>query len=89
MFSKSNRGVAQTIDKVPASKESQNGQITVESVLVPVSTLRADVLWTLKEASSHYSLRSCLGLNERFRSMFTDSEIVNSFQLSKTKCCYI
>ena len=42
-----------------------------------------------KVVSSHFSLRSCLGLNDLFRSMFTDSEIVKSFQLSKTKCGYI
>ena len=44
---------------------------------------------TFKVASSHFSLRSCLGLNELFRSMFTDSKIVKPFQLNKTKCGYI
>ena len=88
-FGKSNTGKAQTIDKDPASKESKKSQRTAESVLRPVSTLRAEVLWTLKVASSHYSLRLYLGLNELFRSMFTDSEIVNSFRRRKTKCGYI
>ena len=53
----------QTVKKVKKSKRA------VESILVPVNTLQAEV------ASSHISLRSCLGLNELFWSMFTDSEI--------------
>ena len=76
-------------NKNPASKESQKRQRTVESILVPVSTLRADFFLTFKVASSHSSLRLCLRLNELFRSMFTDSKIVKPFQLSKTKCGYI
>ena len=54
----------------------------------PTSALRAEVLWTLKVISSHYSLRSCLGLKELFEAMFSDSEIAKSFKLSKTKCGY-
>ena len=88
-FGKSNTGKAQTNDKDSASKESQESQRAVGSILVPFSTFRAEVLWTLKVASCHFSLRSCLGLNKLFWSMFTDSEIVKSFQLSKTKCGYI
>ena len=61
----------------------------MESILVLASTLQTEVLWTLKVASSHFSLRSCLGFKELFRTMFTDSEIIKSFQLSKTKCGYI
>ena len=76
-------------NKDPASKESQKSQRTVESILVPVSTLRAEVFLTFKVASSHFSLRSCLRLNKLFRSVFTDSKIIKSFQLSKTKCGYI
>ena len=38
-FGKSNTGKAQTNDKDPASKESQKSLRTVESILVPVSTL--------------------------------------------------
>ena len=61
----------------------------MESIVIPVSTLIAKVLCTFKVASSHFSPRSCLALNKLFRSMFTDSEIVKPFQLSKTKCGYI
>ena len=86
---KSDTGKAQTNDKDPASKESQKSQRTVESILVPVTTLQTEILWTLKVASNHFSLRLCLGLNKLFRSLFTENEIVKYFQLSKTKCGYI
>ena len=73
----------------PASKESQKSKRTVGSILVPVSTLRTEVFLTFKVESSPFSLRSCLGFNKLFRSMFTDSKIVKSFGLSKNKCGYI
>ena len=66
-FVKSNTGKAQTNDKDPASKESQKSQRTVESILVPVKTLPADVLWSLKVASSHFSLRLFLDWTSCFR----------------------
>ena len=75
-FGKLNTGKGQANDKDPAIKESKKCH-------------RAQLLWTLKVASSHFSLRSYLGLNELFQSMFTYGEIVKSFQLSKTKCSYI
>ena len=76
-------------NKDPTSKENQKSQRTVESILVPVSNLQAEVFLTFKVASSHFSLKLCLGLDELFRSMFADSKIVKPFQLSKTKCSYI
>ena len=60
----------------------------MDSVTVPTSALRSDVLWILKVISSHYSLRSCLGLKELFEVVFFDSEIAKLFKLSKTKCSY-
>ena len=33
-------------------------------------------------------MRSCLGLSELFKVMFSDREIAKSFTLSKTKCSY-
>ena len=61
---------------------------TLNSMVVPVNSLRAEILWTLKVGTSHFSLRSCIGLDELFREMFDDSKTAGSFQLSKTKCGY-
>ena len=58
-------------------------------MLIPASTLKAENFWSLKVVSSHFALRSCLGLNDLFKTMFIDSEIAKSFQLFKTKCGYL
>ena len=72
----------------PGSSVKVSGTGTLDSMVIPVNSLRAEILWTLKVVTSHFSLRSCLGLNELFRVMFSDSKIASSFQLSKTKCSY-
>ena len=69
--------------------ESRSAKVTkVEDLVIPASTIRAEILWTLIVVTSHFSLRSCLGLNELFEIMFPDIKVAKSFQLSKTKCGY-
>ena len=51
--------------------------------------LRAEVLWSIKVVLSHFSVNSCTGMPELFRSMFPDSSIAKEFKISKTKCSYI
>jgi hypothetical protein len=76
----------------PQAQASESRNIsstnTIESYIVPTSTLNAEILWALKVVMSHYSLRSCVGLNEIFRVMFSDSDIARGFALSRTKCTY-
>ena len=43
----------------------------------------------LKIVTAHFKFRSCLNINEFFRSMLSDRHIANSFKLSKTKCAYL
>ena len=49
----------------PARKENKV-QKTLDSVTVPTSALRAEVLWTLKVISSHYSPRSLIRIERTF-----------------------
>ena len=62
---------------------------TISDMILPTTVLRAEILWALKVVNNHFSLRSCLGLNEIFKEMFPDSDIAKSFKLSKTKCGYV
>ena len=88
-FGNSNTGEVQETNKKGNLVRKENEvQKTLDSVTVPANVLRAEVLWTLKVISSHYSLRSCLVLKELLQVMFSDSEIAKSFKLSKTKCGY-
>ena len=76
--------------KLSASKNeaSNEKKTTISNMVIPASASRAEILWVLKVVTSHFFLRSCLELNELFRTIFSDSEIAKSFQLSKTKCSY-
>ena len=88
-FGNSSTGeVQETNKKRNLAKKENKVKKTLDSLAVPTSALRPEVLWTLKVISSHYSLRSCLGLKERFEAMFSDSEIAKSFKLMKTKYDY-
>ena len=74
--------------KEPQSGAAESRSAKVEDLVIPSSAIWAEILWILKVVTSHFSLRSCLGLNELFEIMFPDSKVVKSFQLSKTKCGY-
>ena len=88
-FGNSSTGEVQETNKKGNLVRKENKvQKTLDSVTVPANALRAEVLWALKVISSHYSLRSCLGLKELFETMFSDCEITKLFKLSKTKCGY-
>ena len=51
-------------------------------------TLKAEILWTLKMVTSHFSFSSTRGMTELFRRMFPDSSIASKFALSETKARY-
>ena len=67
------------------SCEISSKHSTVGIMIIPASMLRAEILWTLKVVTNHFSLQSCLGLNELFQVMFLDCKIATSFLLSKFK----
>ena len=52
------------------------------------SSVKAEIIWTLKVVKSYFSFCLYVGLNYLFRTMFHDSQIAKSFQLSKTKCSF-
>ena len=53
------------------------------------STLYAEIKWALKVVRSHFSYRSCQGLNALFMDMFGECQVANGFKLSRTKCSYL
>ena len=78
---------------------SNSKSATVDNMIILAGTLRKEILWTLKVVPNHFSLQSCLDLNELFQpfqlfqmtcfKMFLDSKMAKSFHLSKTQCGYI
>lgn len=49
----------------------------------------AEILWTLKVVTSHYSYRSSSQTADLFRRMFPDSELAKAFSCGEKKCSYI
>ena len=74
-------------DEVKTQKKRT--QPTILDMQIPALVTKAEIIWTLKVVMSHFSLRSCLELNELFKSMFPDSTVASKFSLSKTKCSYL
>ena len=59
-------------------------------MILPLAITHVEIRWVIKVVFPSASFRSCLELNELFKSIFSDSAIASAFQLSKTKClCYI
>lgn len=49
----------------------------------------AEILWTLKVTTSHYSYNSCSQTNDLFRRMFPDSEVAQNFSCGEQKTKYV
>ncbi|XP_070390112.1 uncharacterized protein [Dermacentor albipictus] len=53
------------------------------------SVIEAEILWTMKVVSSHYSYSSSGSISQLFQKMFPDSEVARSFTCSEKKCAYV
>lgn len=49
----------------------------------------AEILWTLKVITSHFSYRSSAHVNELFKKMFPDSQVAQAFTCGEQKCSYV
>ena len=72
-----------------SSEVKVTGQLTLDALQVPALVTEAEIKWAVKCVMDHLSFRSCLDLNDLFRSMFPDSAVAQKFKLSKTKCAYL
>jgi len=61
----------------------------IQSLLGGNATLRAEICWTLKVITSHYSLKSCEGINSIYKFMFPDSDIAKHFACGERKAAYL
>ena len=51
--------------------------------------VKAEILWCLRLEMQHQSFNSCKDINDKFRLMFSDSDIAQTFTLGKDKAAYI
>ena len=84
-----------TKDIVPATRDIASNEaffsnLTAMSITemnhLAVSTLDAEIRWTLKVVHSHCSPRSNLKMKDQFKSIGVDSDIAGKYSMSKTKC---
>lgn len=60
-----------------------------QTLQVPTSAIRAEVLWCLNTVANHHSYNSNERIGEFFATMFSDSDIAKSFACGKDKTSYI
>lgn len=53
------------------------------------SVIDAEILWTLKMVTAHYSYKSSAHTGDLFKKMFPDSEIAKAFSCSERKSAYV
>jgi len=66
-----------------------SGQSHVSSFVSKDECLKAEILWTLKVVTSHYSFRSASNTPWLFQTMFPDSLIAEKMTMSERKCAYL
>jgi len=69
----------------PAKEASHS----IQSLLGGNATLRAEICWTLKVITSHYSLKSREGINSIFNFMLPDSDIAKHVARGERKAAYL
>ena len=63
--------------------------VTLNTFVSKNETLKAEIMWSLKVMSSHYSYKSSEATADLFKSMFPDSHIAKSFTCGERKCSYM
>lgn len=74
-----------TVKEQPKDTKSK----VMDSFVSSREVLGAEILWTLKTVTSHYSYSSCGDIKEVLQSMFKDSKIAEKFTCGETKCAYL
>lgn len=70
-------------------KLNSESHTTPNSFIVKEQVVSAEIKWALKSVYNRFSFRSCAEISDLFKSMFTDSDIAQSFSMGSTKLSYI
>lgn len=82
-------GVGLTADRLTPSGPPDKTTKTLASFVTWNPTLKAEICWAIKVATSHYSFKSCENAGVIFQTMFPDSEIAKQFSCGETKVAYL
>ena len=71
------------------AKTPTKSQASMKGFVNKDEVLKAEILWTLKLITSHYSLNSSKNTAQLFSAMFADSEIAKQFTCGERKASYL
>ena len=71
----------------PGASATSTCPSTLNKFVVPEAATDSEIRWCLRNVLSSYSFRSCDGLDDLFRSMFSDSTIAEKFWLTERQMC--
>ena len=74
-FSKPSLSSAESSSSHSSQVQSRVANNTLDSMILPIGILNAEIKWSIKVVQSHFYFRSCIDLNKLFYGMFHDSEI--------------
>ena len=84
--------VNRDVDVPPRPPQAGEPDRSDRPAAVPVTkteTLRAEIIWSMKCITSHYSYKSCEDINAIFHTMFPDSSVAEKFTCGERKCAYL
>lgn len=73
----------------PPTDQKQHRSSQLTGYILKDSVLSAEVLWSCKTVTSHYSCASSADTDKLFQVMFPDSQIARQFKCGATKCDYL
>ena len=88
-FSRSSSSLTLSSSSQSSQVQSAVASNTLDSMILPIIILDAEIKWSVNVVQNHLSFRSCIDLNKLFYHMFPDSKIAQKSQLEKTKCAYL
>ena len=81
LFFERNQASVSSALSCPAKQSNASGR--VDTMMNAVAVSHAEIHWVIKVVNSRFSYHSCINLNSLLASMFPDSQIVKSLQMSK------
>jgi hypothetical protein len=71
------------------SSTSTTSCVGLSAFVAKKETLTADMCWTIKAITSHYSNKSCNNIGNIFQLMFPDSLITKTFACTEKKIAHL
>ena len=79
----------ETLQAATVTGPTKQAWQSIQTLLGSNATLKAEICWTLKVITSHYSFKSSEDISNIFKFMFPDSETAKHFACGKRKAVHL